>query len=95
MPGAWLYMMTNRPNGTLYVGTTVNLPRRAWEHREGVIEGFTKKYGLKRLVYFEEHHTLFAARQRENNIKHWSRAWKVGLILDRNPGWADLYHLLN
>jgi putative endonuclease len=94
MPAAWLYIMTNRANGTLYVGTTVNLPRRAWEHREGAIDGFTKKYGLKRLVYFEEHPTLFGARQRENNIKHWKRAWKVRLILDDNPGWADLYHLL-
>jgi putative endonuclease len=86
--------MTNRANGTLYVGTTVNLPRRAWEHREGAVEGFTKKYGLKRLVYFEEHPTLLGARQRELNIKHWKRAWKVRLILDGNPGWADLYHLL-
>jgi putative endonuclease len=86
--------MTNRANGTLYVGTTVNLPRRAWEHRESVVEGFTKKYGLKRLVYFEEHSSLFGARQRENNIKHWPRAWKVRLILDGNAAWADLYHLL-
>ncbi len=80
MSGAWLYIMTNRANGTLYVGTTMNLPRRAWEHRESVVEGFTKKYGLKRLVYFEEHASLFGARQRENNIKHWPRAWKVRLI---------------
>jgi putative endonuclease len=86
--------MTNRANGPLYVGTTVNLPRRAWEHREFVIEGFTKKYGLNRLVYFEEHATLFTARQRESNIKHRPRAWKVRLNLDGNPGWADLYHLL-
>jgi putative endonuclease len=71
-----------------------HLPRRAWEHREGAIEGFTKKYGLKRLVYFEEHPTIFGARQRENNIEHWPRAWKVRLILEGNPGWADLYHLL-
>jgi putative endonuclease len=94
MPGAWLSIMTNRANGTLYVGTTVNLPRRIWEHREGAVEGFTKKYGLKRLVCFEEHPTLLGARQRELNIKHWKRAWKVRLILDDNPGWADLYHLL-
>lgn len=94
MPGAWLYIMSNRPNGTLYVGTTTNLPRRAWEHREGVAQGFTGKYGLKRLVYFEEHTTLLGARQREMNMKHWRRAWKVRLILESNPGWADLYHLL-
>jgi putative endonuclease len=94
MPGAWLYMMTNRANGTLYVGSTTNLPRRVWEHREAVAEGFTKRYGLHRLVYFEEHPTLHAARQRELTMKHWRRAWKVRLILDGNPGWADLYHLL-
>jgi putative endonuclease len=74
--------MTNRPNGTLYVGTTTNLSRRAWEHREGVAEGFTRRYGLKHLVYFEEHQ------------KHWRGAWKVRLILEANPGWADLYDLL-
>jgi putative endonuclease len=94
MPGAWVYIVTNRPNGTLYVGVTSNLPRRAWEHREGAVEGFTKTYGLKRLVYFEEHETIAGAIQREKNIKHWKRAWKVMLILERNPGWADLYDLL-
>jgi putative endonuclease len=86
--------MTNRPNGTLYVGVTSNLARRIWEHREGVVEGFTKVYGLKRLVYFEEHATVPLAIQREKTIKHWRRAWKVMLILERNPGWGDLYHLL-
>ncbi len=94
MPGAWIYIMTNRPNGTLYVGVTTNLPRRIWEHREGVAEGFTKTYGLKRLVYFEEHATVPGAIQREKTIKHWRRAWKVRLILEANSGWADLYHLL-
>jgi putative endonuclease len=87
-------IMTNRPNGTLYVGVTTDLVRRVWEHREGAIEGFTKTYGLKRLVYFEEHASVVAAMQREKNIKHWSRAWKVRLILGNNPGWADLYALL-
>jgi len=86
--------MTNRPNGTLYVGVTTNLARRAWEHREGVVEGFTKTYGLKRLVYVEEHDTILSAIQREKNMKHWSRAWKVRLILENNPGWADLYGTL-
>lgn len=91
---AWLYIMTNRPNGTLYVGVTTNLPRRAWEHREGVVEGFTKTYGLTRLVQAEEHSTVAGALQRERTVKHWPRAWKVRLILDRNPGWANLYGLL-
>ena len=94
MHGAWLYIMTNRPNGILYVGTTVDLPRRAWEHREGLVEGFTKRYGLHRLVYAERHATLLAARQREQNIKHWSRAWKVRLILKENLNWDDLYDKL-
>ena len=91
---AWLYMMTNRRNGILYVGTTVDMPRRAWEHREGVVDGFTKKYGLKRLVYVEEHLTLLAARQREMNMKHWPRKWKVQLIHRENPFWDDLYDQL-
>jgi putative endonuclease len=89
--GGWVYIMTNRPNGTLYVGVTSNLPRRAWEHREGVADGFTKRYGLKQLVYAEYHDDIRTAIQRERNLKHWSRAWKVRLILAENPGWADLY----
>ena len=85
----WVYFMTNRPNGILYVGVTDNLPRRAWEHREGLVNGFTKRYGLKCLVYFERY-----ARQREQNLKHYSRAWKVRLILLNNPSWDDLYEQL-
>ena len=91
---AWIYIVTNRPNGVLYVGVTSNLARRAWEHREGVADGFTKRHGLKRLVYAEPHETITAAIQREHNIKHWPRAWKVQLILKENPGWADLYSTL-
>jgi len=87
-------MMTNRRNGTLYVGCTVNLPRRAWEHRAGVAEGFTKQYGLKRLVYSEWHDNVLSAKQREMNIKHWPRAWKVRLIHRDNPDWEDLYDRL-
>ncbi|HLY45100.1 MAG TPA: GIY-YIG nuclease family protein [Stellaceae bacterium] len=94
MAAGWVYMTTNRPNGTLYLGVTDNLPRRAWEHRSGVADGFTKRYALKRLVYVEAHDDIRAARQRERNMKHWSRAWKVRLILDQNPSWADLYDQL-
>jgi len=72
--------MTNRPNGPLYVGTTTSLARRAWEHREGVADSFTKRYGLRRLVYAERHEDILAAKQREMNNKHWPRAWKVRLI---------------
>jgi putative endonuclease len=94
MAEGWVYMMTNRPNGTLYVGVTDNLPRRAWEHREGLVEGFTKRYGLKRLVYAEHHPDIRTARQREQNLKHYSRAWKVRLILVSKPSWDDLYDQL-
>jgi putative endonuclease len=95
MPGASVYIMTNRPNGTLYVGVTTNIARRAWEHRDGIIAGFTQKYGLKRLVYVEAHETILAAIQREKTVKHWSRAWKVRLVLESNPRWEDLYDLLS
>ena len=87
-------MMTNRPNGTLYVGVTNSLARRAWEHREGVIDGFTKRYGLKRLVYAERYEEITSAIQREKAMKHWPRAWKVNLILKVNPHWDDLYETL-
>jgi putative endonuclease len=90
----WVYIMTNRPNGTLYIGVTSDLARRAFEHREGVIDGFTKRYGLKRLVYAEQHEDISGAIQREKTMKHWPRAWKVRLILTLNPNWDDLYDQL-
>ena len=91
MKGGWVYIMTNHANGVLYVGVTLNLPRRAFEHREGLIEGFTKRDGLKRLVYYERFDDIREAIQREKNMKHWKRAWKAKLILDMNPEWRDLY----
>ena len=94
MESAWVYIMTNRPNGTLYVGVTTGLVRRAWQNREGLIPGFTATYGLTQLVWFEEHATVTEAIQREKNMKHWRRAWTVRLILDANSGWADLYPTL-
>jgi putative endonuclease len=94
MRGGWVYIMTNRPNGTLYIGVTSDLPRRVWEHREGVVEGFTKRYDLKRLVYIERHEDIVSAIQREKTLKHWSRAWNVKLILAENPDWSDLYDQL-
>jgi putative endonuclease len=94
MTGGWLYIMTNKSNGTLYVGVTSNLPRRVYEHREGLIEGFTKRYGLKRLVYYEQFDSIRDAIQREKTVKHWSRAWKVGVIIAKNPEWADLHDTL-
>jgi putative endonuclease len=92
--GGWVYFMTNRRNGILYAGVTSNLPRRAFEHREGLITGFTKRYGLKKLVYIERHDDIRYAIQREKSIKHWPRAWKVRLIHSINPEWNDLYDTL-
>jgi putative endonuclease len=94
MAGGYVYIVTNRRNGTLYVGVTSDLPRRAFEHREGVIDGFTKRYGLKRLVYYEDFDDIRDAIQREKNMKHWPRAWKVRLIHAMNPDWSDLYEML-
>jgi putative endonuclease len=91
MRGGWVYIMTNRQNGTLYTGVTSDLARRVYEHREGIYGGFTKHYGLKRLVYFESYDDIRYAIQREKNLKHWPRAWKARLILDMNPEWRDLY----
>jgi putative endonuclease len=94
MQGGWVYIVTNKPNGTLYVGVTSNIARRAFEHREGLIAGFTKRYGLKQLVYVEFHDEIIQAIQREKNIKHWPRNWKVELIQAANPRWDDLYEQL-
>ena len=94
MQGGWVYIMTNRPNGTLYIGVTSDLPRRAWQHREGLIEGFTKRYGLTRLAFFEHHDDIQAAIRREKGLKRWPRAWKVRLIVATNPDWDDLYDRL-
>jgi putative endonuclease len=95
MSGGWVYIMTNRPNGTLYIGVTSDIVRRAWEHREGLAKGFTKRYGLKRLVHMGFYENIRDAIQREKTMKHYSRAWKVRLILEANPDWRDLYEDLN
>jgi len=94
MQGGWVYIVTNRRDGTLYVGVTSDIARLAWEHREGVVEGFTERYHLKRLVCVEHHDDIQSAIQREKNIKHWPRAWKVELIEAQNPEWDDLYDQL-
>jgi putative endonuclease len=91
MAGGYVYILTNRPNGILYVGVTSDLVRRVFEHRSGFVGGFTKRYGLKRLVYFERFDDIRDAIQREHNIKHWSRARKVRMIVVDNPEWNDLY----
>jgi putative endonuclease len=94
MSGGWVYIMTNHPNGTLYIGVTSNLPRRIGEHRQGVGSGFVKRYYLKRLVYAEHHDEIIGAIQRETSLKRWPRAWKVDLITSLNPDWSDLYDRL-
>jgi putative endonuclease len=94
MSGGWVYIMTNRPNGTLYTGVTSDLARRAWQHRSGVVDGFTKRHDLKRLVYAEPHSDIRDAIQREKTLKHWPRARKVRPILETNPEWDDLYDQL-
>jgi putative endonuclease len=90
MPAGWVYIMTNRPNGTLYVGVTSDLRRRVFDHKAGATGGFTSKYELHRLVYAERHENIVGAIQREKNIKHWPRAWRVCLIGRDNPEWNDL-----
>lgn len=86
-----VYMMSNRKHGTLYTGVTSMLIKRIGEHRDGLIEGFTKTYGLKRLVWYERHETMTAAIQREKTIKKWKREWRVNLIERENPNWDDLF----
>jgi putative endonuclease len=95
MRGGWVYILTNRPNGTLYLGVTSDLARRAWQHRTGAFPGFTRRCGLGRLVWYERFEDIRDAIQREHTMKHWPRAWKVRLILDMNPDWRDLYEELN
>ncbi len=87
---AFVYILTNRKNGTLYVGSTTNIENRLNEHRNGTLEGFTKRYGLRRLVYIEAFRTLADARTQEWRMKHWKREWKIEAIVAKNPSWRDL-----
>jgi putative endonuclease len=89
MLGSFVYMLASRQGGTLYVGVTSDLIRRVAEHREGAIPGFTAKYGVKRLVWYEAHDSIEAAIRREKRLKKWPRAWKVALIEEANPQWQD------
>jgi putative endonuclease len=85
-----VYMLASRRNGTLYVGVTSNLASRLHQHRNGLMPGFTRDYGVKRLVWFESHATMEAAILREKRIKKWNRSWKLELIEAANPDWCDL-----
>ena len=94
MKDFWVYILASKPRGTLYVGVTNDLVRRVFEHREGAAAGFTKRYGVKLLVYYERHDTMLSAIQREKTIKHWSRQWKIDLIVSQNPNWQDRFDLI-
>src|SRR5262245_51735579 len=87
----WVYILASRPRGVLYLGMTSDLAGRAWEHRERVMEGFTRKYWVQRLVYYESHDDAETAAQRERAMKRWRRAWKIELIEKHNPTWRDLF----
>jgi len=87
----FVYILASNRNGTLYIGVTNDLIRRVWEHREGVAVGFTKKYGVTTLVYYEVFEEISAAIQRETRLKKWKRLWKIALIEKDNPRWLDLY----
>ncbi len=89
-----VYILTSRRNGTLYTGVTTNLIRRVWQHKENLLEGFTKKHQIHSLVYFEYHESIRTAIAREKDIKRWRRAWKLQLIEQSNPHWNDLYDTL-
>lgn len=88
---ACVYLLASKRNGTLYIGVTSNLIRRVWQHREGFADGFTKKYGVHDLVWYELHETMESAITREKLVKKWRRGWKLTLIESANPRWRDLY----
>ncbi|MBL4838823.1 MAG: GIY-YIG nuclease family protein [Kordiimonadaceae bacterium] len=90
----YTYIMASAPHGTLYIGMTNNLVRRVWEHKKHVMEGFTDKYDVTTLVWFEVHITAEAAITREKALKRYKRAWKVELIKADNPDWNDLYEII-
>ena len=88
---AYIYIMTNKKDGTLYIGVTSDLIKRVYEHKEGFVESFTQKYNLKYLVYFEIFEDITEAIKREKQLKNWKRAWKIELIEKENISWEDLY----
>ncbi|HEY1630615.1 MAG TPA: GIY-YIG nuclease family protein [Rhizomicrobium sp.] len=87
----FVYILASRPNGTLYIGVTNDVMRRTWEHKSDLLEGFTKKYGVHILVYYELYPDIDVAIAREKRLKRWDRAWKIRLIEKNNSGWNDIY----
>jgi len=89
-----VYILASKRNGTLYIGVTSELTKRVWEHKNDLVEGFTKRYGVHRLVWYELHESMESAIKREKSIKEWKRVWKLELIESANPDWEDLYHMI-
>ncbi len=90
----YVYILASKPYGTLYIGVTNNLSRRIYEHRDGIASAFTRRYNVKRLVWYEEYRTVAEAIQRETSLKRWKRDWKIDLVNKTNPEWRDLYETL-
>ena len=89
LPG--VYILTNKPRGTLYIGVTSNLPQRIWQHKNKVTKGFTEKHKLNKLVWYELHDNMMSAIEREKALKAWKREWKIRVVEEMNPTWGDLY----
>ena len=94
MNAGYVYIMASGRNGTLYIGVTSDLPKRAWEHRNGLVSGFTRLHGCRLLVWYAAYDDLQQARERELQMKKWKRLWKLSEIEQMNPDWADLYPAL-
>ncbi len=89
-----VYILASKRNGTLYIGVTSELVKRIWEHKNDMVEGFTKKYGVHSLVWYEVHESMESAIEREKQLKEWKRKWKLELIESSNPNWQDLYNTI-
>jgi len=89
-----VYMLASKRNGTLYIGVTSDLVKRIWHHKNNMVEGFTKRYGVHQLVWYELHENMQYALEREKRMKEWKRNWKLELIESMNPNWQDLYHTI-
>ncbi len=89
-----VYILASKRNGTLYIGVTSELIKRVWEHKNNLVEGFTKRYNIHRLVWFELHESMESAITREKRLKNWKRNWKLELIESSNPNWQDMYHTI-
>ncbi len=87
----YVYILASKKNGTLYIGITSDLIKRAWEHKQKIVQGFTEKYNIDKLVYYEEYNNAELAIQREKQLKKWNRSWKVRIIEEQNTEWKDLY----